>query len=137
MIVHTVDCPTSKVISLLLTVVLLVQLQSLALYPVTLPLSLKVYVPALNSFPLVTPPSPEIEVGPSAFKFQSVATAVPPYLLLTVLINCNDGAMSLLTIVQVTSWPSGSVKTPLVPREHSRLSIVYPVSAIISDKVYS
>ena len=76
---------------------------ALASYPETstpsFPVSLNVYVPALKSSPLVTPPFPEIVVGPVAVNVQSVSLKPPPLLFLISLTNCSFGAKSSFVIV--------------------------------------
>ena len=53
-----------------------------------------------------SPVRPVIVAGPAAVRIQSVGTAVPPEVLTTFLTSVSFGAMAVLVIVQVASWPS-------------------------------
>src|SRR5690242_3625916 len=76
-------------------------------------LSAKAYVSVLNPAPLATGVVPLRLVGlppvPVAVRVQAEVAAVPPPLLITVLINVNDGCVSLLLMVQLAVSPSARV----------------------------
>src|SRR6266571_5348929 len=115
----------------------------LAVYPEGPPLSLSAYVSALNDASLETGVEPERFVGalpaPSACSVHAVARAVPPLSLVTVLIRCSAGALSLFTIVQVAVWPVASV-TALPTSEpplQDQLPAVYPEGPPLSASVYA
>ena len=89
--------------------------------------------------PLSTGDVPLIGVVPAADKVKSATVAVPPLSFVTTLRRCNCGAMSLLVIVQVASWPLATVMLePLCePPTHTQALAVYlPVAAAdsASDK---
>ena len=71
--------------------------------------SLREYVPAKNVELLTAPPAPEIGVGPVADSVKSVATALPPLLLITSFSSVRDAASSSFVIVQVADSPNPSV----------------------------
>ena len=56
------------------------------------------------------PVAPEIVVGPVAVRIQAVATAVPPLVLVTVLIRVRCAGWSSLLMVQVMFALSGTVR---------------------------
>ena len=56
------------------------------------------------------PVAPVIVLGPAAFRMKSVATFVPPLLLVMVFTKVNFGEMSKLEMAQVTAWLRDSLR---------------------------
>src|SRR5690349_17265619 len=95
---------------------------------------------------LVTAPDPvvpEMGVGPAPARVQSVASAVPPLSLTTVLtrVRCaagGGGALSSLVMVQVALSPSARVparRSCVLSPVQAQSEAVYPVGPPVSDRV--
>ena len=115
------------------------QVQSLAVYPAG-PVSESVYVPADTSTPVTAslPVAPVMPVvGPSAVSVQSVAAAVPPLSLTTVLVSVSVPGWSSLVIEHVTVAPLATVTVApdTVPPVQVQSLAVYPAGPV-SERVY-
>src|SRR5262245_42897498 len=74
-------------------------------------------------------------VGPSAVSVQSVSTAVPPLLLMTVFTNVSCGGLSSLLMTHVTFSPRAIVTVDPVTPLQVHADAVYP-GGPVSERLY-